>query len=281
MRDAWTFAGVRCRAFCVAPPKNDDWSLRDFYAPESAQTRLGQRIGRVLDDLSVRRISILAPTTVDMNAAMVDPEDLTTEITVSNRNVFRRNRTIRADGTWDESALTQKQGHAQSGAGCAIAVGISTNGKVCRAHLARDSMFDRRRIDGGAPRGDESIFHAFARTFRERWGIKPKDVQVFTVFSLDKANFFHEFDEPKHGDSNRRLWQDTRARRMPGEVMEEGTGRLDMGLACEHIGLKEVGFKRVHVRSVLPYGGAYADTRHPDEALRKKRNFQLLITGPA
>ena len=263
-----TFARTFFTARCVAPMGAGSWSGTNH-----------DHVLALMGHFGIRKAFVPQVSAFSGRVATADDEMETIRLDDNGREY----RTCAAPVEGGEIAIGEAL--MVGAAGCPFVVAYDTvKARVSRlvvAHAGRDSLIDRKCLAGEDPREHEGVLYAIAAAFAE-WGIAPNMVAVEAFFSVDPEVFFHPFEEDAHAEANRTLYQYA-CRRWDDPTVCYDT-RMPDGRPAAILDqpalltaqAREIGFGFCRVQGTLPIDGAYPHTRHPVEAMRKKRSMIIL-----
>lgn len=206
--------GIRFTAACFQGPGNE-WSLGPLQAPEDVVRHpiLTERLRDAMRHLGAERV--YAPSPVEFNGKIIQPAELSRVFNLKGGVLLFRNAGMPADGTF-----LRADGHAGvfSAGGCGLTV-VTLRDHLIFAHTGRDCVIDRTRILTGAPsRSKESVIDSIMDAFHQL-GYNEKhfcDLSAWVLYSIKPRDFLHRFDDPQHGEYNRRVGPDLARRTSAG-----------------------------------------------------------------
>ncbi len=267
-------------AECLPPPTGGSWSTRD-------EPGNNARLLAVMKERDIKRAFV--PHAV-FNGRVGMPKG---EWVV--RHINRKHELLMSPDTEPFEGYEIAKGDALvcPAGGCMFVVATGeAPGKDLRmifSHAGRDSLIDRHRIllsginaytekpiKSTSKRPFEGVLHSIVDTFRG-WGIVPQRMEVHGLFSIAPSVFIHPYNHPTYGEFNRLLLRDLQ-RPLGGTMAAWETGT---GIAIDQCALlreqaEEVGIPHVKCYPYLPVDEEYAHTRHPDLAMRVRRNLVIL-----
>lgn len=198
--------------FMVQLVASGNWSLAGFYGDEGLRNKpdLAQALHTLFFSMGAHRV--YAPTPVEFNAKLINPETFTTcmrLVGLGGSVLMLRNKSAPADGT-----MLRYIGDAGafSAAGCPMIVAAYKK-ELLFAHAGRDCLLDRVRIATrdekfGRPYG--SVVRSIVETLRnesfeaDRFDLSR--VRVWVYGSIRPEDFRDSLSDPKYAEYNNKAY---------------------------------------------------------------------------
>jgi hypothetical protein len=270
--------GKPFRATCIPPPPGRSWSTRD-----------NEQMRAIMGEFEISRAWAPHPA---FNGLVAEPAgELDITYLDAERTLVRSSLPLEGYEIPPDHALISAAG------GCMFIVGLGRDpaGKLrmIAAHAGRDSLIDRNRMlrayldqpayseaPGAARRPFEGVLYAIVEAFR-RWDISVHGLEVQGFYSLPASVFLHPLHHPKFGIWNRSMLECIQGRwggKAAYKVEDSHEGPC-VAVSVKELFLaqaRELGIAYIGHHPDIDANGTLAHTRHPNPAMREKRNLVII-----
>lgn len=260
------FGNKPFRTQCFPPPPGRTWSTKDR-----------EQLRAVMGEHCIRRA--LVPHAA-FNGLVVEPECGRDELLLDAEHVRAMSK-----APLEGYELQPGEALISAAGGCMFiaALGKTVRGtmRMIASHAGRDSLIDRGRIEGKVARRYEGVVHAIVAAFG-RWGIPPKQLELFGFYPLEAAVFTHRLDHPEYGSFNAAMLEDLQTRWGPRTaylVADEDGVERSVALSLRQLFLAQartLGILHASCEGAIGPGSIFAHTRHADPRMRDKRNLVII-----